>query len=266
MDTLPSIDTRLAHLPVGGPFTERELEGLPDPVRRYLCASIAPGTPLAQSARLRMRGSVKQGRFWLPFSARQILAPRYGFVWAARVGGVLIGSDHYMDGFGTMEWKLFGLIRMVHAEGPDIARSSAGRVGAEAVWLPTAMLPRWGVTWDATDANHITASYRIDGLELELHYTLDDEGRVRSVALDRWGGPDGNGVHRFVHELTRYSTFDGVAIPSAGRAGWFNGADRWSDVEFFRYEITDLHLNPHLVPFPGGTAASVGHMGLDHGA
>jgi hypothetical protein len=103
MDALPLIDARLAQLPVGGAFTERELEGLPNPVRRYLRASIAPGRPLAQSARLRMRGSVKQGRFWLPFRARQILAPRYGFVWAARVGGVLIGSDPYMDGLGTME-------------------------------------------------------------------------------------------------------------------------------------------------------------------
>lgn len=243
-DAFQAMEARLAQLPVGNSFTEHELEGLPDPVVRYLSASIAPGTPLAQSASLRMRGSVKQGRWWLPFRARQILAPRYGFVWAARVGGVLVGSDRYLAGDGMMEWKLLGLVRLVHEEGRDTAHSAAGRAGAEAVWVPTAMLPRFGVTWGAEDAHHITASYRIDGFDLELHYTLDDKARAQSIALDRWGGPDGKGFHRFVHELTRYSTFDGVTIPSGGRAGWFNGADEWSDVEFFRYEITDLHLNP----------------------
>jgi hypothetical protein len=238
-----SAETQLAQLRVPGSFTEGELEDLPDPVRRYLRASIAPGTPLAQSARFRMRGSIKQGRWWLPFRARQILAPLHGFVWAARVGGsVLVGSDRYAGGDGAMEWKLLGLVRVLHAEGPDMAHSSAGRAGAEAVWVPTAVLPRFGVTWTATDAHHITASYRLDNFELELHYTLDDDARVRSIALDRWGGPDNTGFHRFVHELTGYTTFDGVTIPSAGRGGWFNAADRWSDAEFFRYEITDFRL------------------------
>lgn len=172
-----------------------------------------------------------------------ILAPLHGFVWTARVGGILFGSDGYADGDGVMEWKLLGFARVVHADGPDIAHSSVGRGGAEAVWVPTAMLPRFGVTWSATDPHLIIANYRLDAFEIELHYTLDDEARVRSIALQRWGGgPDRKGFHRFVHELTGYSTFDGVTIPSAGRAGWFDGADEWSDVEFFRYEITDLHL------------------------
>lgn len=242
-DAFQSIGTRLTQLPKGDSFTEQELEGLPDAARRYLGASISPGTPLVQSARLQMRGSVKQGRWWLPFRARQIIAPRYGFIWAARVGGVLVGSDRYLDGEGMMEWELFGLVPVVHAEGPDTARSSAGRAGAEAVWVPTAMLPRFGVKWMTTGAHQITASYPINGFEIELQYTLNDDARVQSVALDRWGGTDGEGFHRFVHELTRFSTFDGVTIPSAGRAGWFDGADDWSKGEFFRYEITALQLN-----------------------
>lgn len=239
--SLRSAEARLGHLPSSGSFVEGELEGLPDPVRRYFHASIASGTPLARSARLRMRGSIKQGRWWLPFRAEQMVAPLHGFVWAARVAGVLVGSDRYAAGAGVMEWTLLGLVRVVRAEGPDIAHSSAGRAGAEAVWVPTAMLPRFGVTWSATDAHHIIANYRLDAFEIELRHTLDDQARVRSVALDRWGGHERQGYHRFVHDLTSYSTFDGVTIPSAGHAGWADGADDRS-VEFFRYELTDLRL------------------------
>lgn len=239
------LEGRLADPPPPGSFDEAELEGLPDPVRRYLRASIAPGTPMARSARFRMRGSVKLGRAWLPFRARQILAPLHGFVWAARVAGILAGSDSYGDGSGAMEWRLLGLVRVMRAEGPELSRSSAGRAGAEVVWVPTAVLPRFGVTWGATDPHHVTASYRLDDTELELRYTLDDDARVKSIALVRWGDPNGTGtwaLHRFEHRMTRYSALDGVTIPSAGRAAWLIGTDRWSEGEFFRYEITDFHL------------------------
>jgi len=92
-------------------------------------------------------------------------------VWIARVGGVVEGVDGYADGQGAMQWKLLGLIRLLHAQGPDVSHSAAGRVAAEAVWVPTALLPRFGVTWQAADAHHLTASYRLDDVELEAHYT-----------------------------------------------------------------------------------------------
>ena len=81
-----------------------------------------------------------------------------------------------------MQWTLLGLLRLLHAQGPDISRSAAGRVAAEAVWVPTA-LPRFGVTWQAADAHRLTASWPLDDFELEVHYTLDDDARVRSLAL-----------------------------------------------------------------------------------
>jgi dihydroorotate dehydrogenase (fumarate) len=68
---------------------------------------------------------------------------------------------------------------------------------------------------------------------------------VRWFVLDRWGDSEGTGTfgwHRFGGEVTGYRSFDGVAIPAAGRAGWFFGTDRWPGGEFFRYRITDLHL------------------------
>jgi len=123
-----------------GRFDPAELDGLPEPVRRHLAMAVAPGTPLATSARLAMRGSIKVGR-WLPFRARQVLDPHHGFVWAARAAGLITGTDRYLDGAGVIDWKLAGLVTVAHGEGPDVSRSAAGRAGAEAIWLPTALLP-----------------------------------------------------------------------------------------------------------------------------
>jgi hypothetical protein len=144
-----------------------------------------------------------------------------------------------------MDWRILGLVRVVHAEGPDISRSTAGRVGAEAVWVPTTLLPRFGVTWSATDPHHIAATYFLDETKLELRYVLADDGQVRSVALERWADPDNTGTygyHPFGFEVTSHASFDGVTITSAGRGGWFFGTERWAEGEFMRYQITDYRL------------------------
>ena len=254
--TLADLEARLLRPAGPGRFDPAELDGLPEPVRRHLGLAIAPGTPLATSARLRMRGSIKVGR-WLPFRARQVLSPRDGFVWAGRAAWLIAGSDRYLDGAGALEWKLAGLVTVARAEGADVARSAAGRAGAEGIWLPTALLPRFGVRWaaPATDAegsgeprggapvDRVTAAFTVGETPLELELRLDAAGRVVSLAFDRWGDPGGAGAfgwHRFGGQITGYASFGGLTVPSAGRLGWFWGTDRWAEGEFFRYRITDL--------------------------
>lgn len=147
-----------------------------------------------------------------------------------------------------MDWRLLGRIRVAHAAGPDVSRSAAGRAGAEAVWVPSALLPRYGVAWTATDERHITASYRLDNTTIDLRLTLRDDGRLASLAFDRWGDPDNSGTwarHPFGFEVDGHTAFSGVTIPAAGRAGWYFGADRWADGEFFRSHITAYELLAH---------------------
>jgi len=225
-------------------FGPAELDGLPEPVRRHLAQAIAPGTPLHTAARLRMRGSIKVGR-WLPFRARQVLSPQRGFVWTARAAGLIAGADRYLDGAGALQWKLAGLVTVASGEGADISRSAAGRAGAEGVWLPTALLPRFGVRWSAPagDAgNQVTAAFSVGETPVALDLRLDPAGRVVSLAFDRWGDPDGHGFawHRFGGEITGWASFGGLTIPSAGRLGWHPGGDRFAEGEFFRYRITAL--------------------------
>jgi Family of unknown function (DUF6544) len=243
---LLELERRLLRSAEPGTFSGAELEGLPEPARRHLAQAIAPGTPLATSARLRMRGHIKLGR-WLPFRARQVLDPHRGFVWAARTAGVITGSDRYVHGEGAQEWKLAGLVTVMHAEGPDTSRSAAGRAAAEAIWVPTALLPRFGVRWTADDHDSVTAHYGIGELPMKVHYRLDRDGRMVSFAFDRWGDPDRTGTwgwHPFGGQITGYRSFGGLTIPGAGWAGWFYGTDRWPDSAFFRYQITDLRLEP----------------------
>jgi hypothetical protein len=232
--TADEIEARLAVPPAEGAFGEDELDGLDEPVRRYLRTAIDPGAPLVRAARLRIRGAIKLGR-WLPFRSTELLAPHHGFLWRARVGGLVTGSDHYLDGEGGLDWRLGGVVPVMQAEGPDVARSAAGRAAGEAVWLPTTLLPRFGVRWEVDDDTHLVATVPVDDLEVRVRLHTEPDGRLRSAIVERWGDPDETGT---------YATHDfGMAVtaPFEGRAGWFPGTDRWTDEgEFFRYRITAL--------------------------
>jgi len=230
--------------PVEGSFTEHEIAGLPEPVRRYFGAAIAPGTAIARAARLQMRGKIKIGR-WVSFRADELLAPGRGFVWAARAAGLVFGSDRYVDGAGGMKWKLAGLVPLIRSEGKDVSHSAAGRAVGESLWLPTAVLPRFGVEWATDGDDRITMQTALGDEHVTARYELSEDGRVLSTCLDRWGDPQNAGGwdrYPFGGDMTEWRTFDGVTVPSAGRLGWFYGTDRWQDGEFFRFEITDMHL------------------------
>ena len=144
-----------------------------------------------------------------------------------------------------MDWRLAGLLRVMHAAGPDVSRSAAERAAAEAVWVPTALLPRFGVEWSDIGHDRIRARYRIADYPVQVDYSLTGESLIRSVTFDRWGDPDGTGdfgLHPFGGEFTAHATFGGVTIPSEGCLGWHYGTDQWGDGEFFRYRITDFEL------------------------
>lgn len=242
--TLADWEARLLNRPAPAVFSGAELNGLPEPVCRHLANAIAPGTPLTAGVRLTMRGSIRLGR-WLPFRAEQVLNPHEGFVWSARVAGAMSGSDHYLDGIGGMDWKLVRLFTVSHGDGPDVSRSAAGRGGAEAVWVPTALLPRFGVRWSAEDDTHISVHHHLGPTPIDVHYALKPDGQIKSFVFDRWGDPDRTGEwawHPFGGEITGQRTFSGLTIPSSGRVGWHFGTDRWLASEFFRYEITRLQL------------------------
>lgn len=220
-----------------------DLSLLPEGARRYLEHAIAPGTKLARAVRLRMHGEIKLKR-WLPFTAEQVIVWQSGFIWSATVrmfGMPIRGSDRLVHGEGAMRWKLFGIIPVMTASGPDITRSAAGRVAGESLWLPSALCDE-DVSWTALDSLHLRASFTAHGYTADLEFVVDDEGRLKSVKLPRWGNP-GDGGFRYVDfgaAVEEESTIDGYTIPTRLRAGWHFGTDRFeSEGEFFRATIGD---------------------------
>jgi hypothetical protein len=229
-----------------GRFDHQEVGDLPAPVQQYFQAAVSQGSLLIRTARITMTGHIKIGR-WIPFRAEETLTPHRGFVWAARAGGIITGSDRYVDGEGAMDWKLLGLLPVMRATGPDVSRSAAERAAAEAIWVPTSLFPRFGASWSAAGPTNISVTFGIDDHLVKLGISLNPEGHPQSVHFERWGDPDRNGsfgLHPFGGEFTSHATFGGLTIPTEGRLGWHHGTDRWDQGEFFRFTITGYEMPP----------------------
>jgi hypothetical protein len=157
------------------------LTDLPEPARRWLTHAIAPGTPLWGSVVLTMRGEIRLGS-WRPFTARQVLAPPRGFIWAATarfLGLPVTGFDRYSSGSGQMDWRLGGLVPVMTATGPDVTRSAAGRLAGETALAPTTFR---AATWTpGADDDRTVVTWRIDDQEESAEFQVDADGRLVSL-------------------------------------------------------------------------------------
>ncbi|MCG8418038.1 MAG: hypothetical protein MJE77_08870 [Proteobacteria bacterium] len=225
-----------------GSFDPAKLIHLPESARRYLTHAIAPGTPLSSAVRLSMTGAIKLGNDWHAFDAEQVICWDRGMIWRARVkmGHFTVkGSDRIVDGEGAMDWRIFGLIPVMRADGPDITRSAMGRLEIESVWVPAVLLDQ-SVEWTAPDEQRADATIALADDRVEVHLDIEKSGQLRSARLARWGNPEGGEFHRvdFGGWLQRETSFGGYTIPTQLRVGWYFGSDRFdSEGEFFRASI-----------------------------
>lgn len=204
-------------------FEPAQVAHLPDAVQRYLTHAIAPGTPLASAVRLRMHGQISIGRF-RKFKAEQVIVRDRGMIWRARLrmhGLSVRGYDRFLDGEGAMRWKMMRVIPLVRAAGSDVTRSAAGRFAAESIWLPS-LLCSDSVWWQNGESGVAHARFALAGHAAELALRLD-QGRLRSVAMTRWGNPDGGAFRdtSFGAFVDQEASFGGYTIPARLRAGWY---------------------------------------------
>jgi uncharacterized protein DUF6920 len=223
-------------------FDPKRVDDLPEAARRYLRHALAPGVKLSQAARLFMHGTIRLGDAWHRFEAEQVLRWDRGFLWRASVHkGVtsVVGSDRWLDGEGAMRWKLFGVVPVIKAGGPDVTRSAAGRLHVESVWMPAVFLGP-DTRWAEQDASHARATVVAHGEASSVELTIDGEGAVSSAKMLRWGNPEGAAFHYadFGALVDDERTFDGVTVPTVLRAGWSFGSDRFErDGEFIRITV-----------------------------
>jgi hypothetical protein len=130
--------------------------------------------------------------------------------------------DSYLAGEGRMHASLGGLITMVNQGGTlTMATASLLRWLAEAAWLPTALLPRTGLVWEAIDDTNARVHVQEGALEVSLDVRFAADGTVAEVNAMRHRDVKGTQVLTpWRGRFSSYERHDGVLIPMAGEVAW----------------------------------------------
>ncbi len=231
-------------------FSPDQLAGLPAPVRRYFEFALTPGHPLPRGARL-----VQQGEFlsrpdgaWSPFTAVEhfsVTPP--GFVWDASIRIAPLVAvrvrDSYLEGEGAMLGKLGGLVPVVDVRGgPEIAEAALQRYLAEAVWLPTALLPGAGVAWTPVDETTARATLADRGTSAWIDFRFGSRGEIVGTSTDRYRITDGRAARTpWVGRFGSYERVAGMMVPREGEVAWAPSEGR---LPYWRGRVTAFAYEP----------------------
>lgn len=224
------------------------LDELPTPVARYLARALLDAD-LPRSVRLEQRGEMLLGGQWRPFTAVQhITAQPPGFVWDARVRfAPLIDArviDAYHAGSGRLQAKLLGVLSVADADSsPALDSSELMRLLAEGPWLPSVLLPRDGLSWQALDTHTARATLTDGSVVARIDFHFDDQGDIVRIEGDRPRDVAGSDpeMGRWVGIFSDYVEHDGIRYPLEGEVSWIN--DNGSE-PYWRGRIEEIAFDP----------------------
>jgi uncharacterized protein DUF6920 len=229
---------------------DAELDALPPIVARYFRFALPAGQHPILEARLSQTGefSLDDGRSWKAFDAiEEFHVDPPGFVWDARIhmapGVDVFVRDSYVAREGAMRGRIAGLVPVVDMGGtPQMAEGALQRYLAEAVWLPTALLPSAGVVWSAIDEHSARATLTDGAVSASFDFRFGPDGEITGGATTRYRDVKGRMVRtRWDGLFSRYARVHGVMIPMHGDVGWILPGGRASywrgDLRLVAYEL-----------------------------
>jgi hypothetical protein len=238
-----------ARLPAGpAVYSERELDGLPEPVQRYFRAVLRDGQRMIAVARFAGQGQFRRSEAaesWAPFRATQMVTVQPpAFDWDARIawlpGVRMLVRDAYVARSGILHATAFGLVTVAQQRGtPELAQGELMRFLAEAPWYPTALLPSQGVHWEAIDSSTARASLTDGPTTVSLDFHFDAAGLVTEIrSQGRYRLL--NGVPILTPWQGRFSSYDersGIRIPLEGEVAWVTPS---SPLPYWRGRIVQI--------------------------
>jgi hypothetical protein len=150
----------------------------------------------------------------------------------------LEGADWLLGEEAGSEFALGGWWPALREGGEEVARSAAGRLLVDLLWLPSALTPQRGANWASGDEHRAVVTP--SGSTTPMSVLVDASGAPRQVSLVRRRiAADGRiSVSPYGAIIEAEERFDGLTVPVRMIGVWGIGTDDY--YEFFRGEVTDI--------------------------
>jgi hypothetical protein len=167
---------------------------------------------------------------WSSFTASHLVVPTAtGFIWNAKVEMPLAAHvrvlDSYIAGVGAGRVNLLSAFAVASEAGaPELNGGALHRYLAEAVWYPTALLPRPGLVWSPIDDRAAMATLTDRGATVSLEFRFNEAGEVTGIYSPGRFGRFDNGYKQVPWEghFRDYQIQTGMRVPLYGEVGWYD--------------------------------------------
>lgn len=212
-------------------YSSQVLDGLPTPVQKYFRVALKDGQAKLKSGQILTEGKFlldAEKNKWVPFTAAQLFTAKPpAFDWNARMpmmpGLTVYVQDAYAKGEGILHAALFGLIDLANLRGPaDVAQGELMRYLAEAVWMPTVLLPSPNMRWEAIDDNKARATLIDGAVSVSLEFRFNAEGLVESIYSPARSRTVGKALAPtpWQGRFWNYQIRNGMRVPTQGEVEW----------------------------------------------
>jgi hypothetical protein len=226
-------------------ITERDLVSLPAPVQKYLRYAGAVGRPRPYNMRLTFEGEMRGKDIdWFPLNSLQYnffdSPTRLFFIRGKMYGLQVPGYHNYQNGKDRMDIKLFGLIPVIHQEGPELDRTETVTYFSDLCLFAPAALTDKRISWTSIDSHSVRAIFKYGANKISATLIFNDRGQLINFISDDRSPIDEKKPVRFSTPVKDYKTFDGRNIPTSGEAIW-----HYPDQDFVygRFSLKSIEYN-----------------------
>lgn len=204
---------------------------LPQPVKTYFKMALMQAEKPIKHVHLCQQGSLKiqpKARQWSNFLAQHFATPHpTAFLWDAKIkiapGTHIRVRDAYSGGVGSGHVSFCSAFTVAHdSDNPELNAGALFRYLAEAVWYPTALLPQFGVTWQALDEHRAVAHLTESNQKIALEFKFNQKGEITGIYTEDRFCKIGNEFFRYPWEgrFSNYKLIHGFRIPTEAEVGW----------------------------------------------
>jgi hypothetical protein len=225
-------------------LTAIELDGLPEPVKRYMTICGFVDSKKKWYTQLKWANvtmKLSSGGRWRKMECHQfnsVPEPVRLVHMKMRIGGFLPleARDKFQDGQGNMLIRLLRVFTIQDVRGQEMDESALVTVLSEALLIPAYAVQPY-IRWEAIGSDRAAAFIRAGEVAVHGIFSFNEAGEfVRFESLQRWRTAKGGHFRRIPWRVTAgsYVIRDGIRHPTRVAAAWLEG-EEW--VDYFRGDL-----------------------------
>jgi hypothetical protein len=233
---------------VADDFSEKDIENLPPPVKKWLVNTGAIGHQKTINGKIIQKALMKmkpdQANWDRATAVQYTVINEPSFIWTVDLQKNRFmwfkGRDKFQNGKGEMLIKMNSLISVVDEAGEKIDEGSIQRYVGEMVWFPYLAVSPY-IQWENIDELSAKATMTYHNTKGSGTFYFNEKGDfVKFVALRFQSNERDANRKEWTLKVEGYQVFEGIKVPSKMNATWKLDTGDWTWLEL---EILDIQYN-----------------------